>query len=294
MIAKPGFRMLGWQCHPIPGSAPIVDSFVLAIRLHPNENRCHLGASLRSHTALAGRPRLVAIASVSDLFDDASLVRCYAVDPFTTNLDDEDVEMIGVQSCDGIHYGVPTCSTSTVGDVPDDAVWLITDNPAHTSPSDDWGSSPDDIFETQDDPRVPQEDAETLRGLDYDYDYIHRAVRRTIIGKGIIWLTSGPGLVLLSTVLLSLAGALVPVAGTILEVWLAIWLIVFTLYLGFPVAVLVQTWWWRRRDKQRRDGARVWRGGTTDCVVFGAMVRRGRVLNKTDWKRFWLGLRLEE
>ena len=293
-IAKPGFRVLGWHCHPVPGSAPIVGSFVLAIRLHPNENRRHLEASLRSHTALAGRPRLVAIASILDLFDDASLVRCYAVDALLTNLDDDDVEMIGVQSCDGVHHGVPTCSTSTVVEVPDDAVWLITDNPAHTSPNENWGSSPADVFETQDDPRVPQPDAETLRELDDDYAFIHRALRRTIIGKAIIWLTSGPGLVLASTALLSLAGALEHVAVTILAIWLTIWLIVFTLYLGLPVAVLVQTWWWRRRDNQRRDGERAWRGGTTDGLIFGVMVRRGRVLNKTDWKRFWLKLRPEE
>ena len=293
MIPKPGFRVLGWQCHPVPGSAAITGSFILAIRLHSNENRRHLEASLRAHTVPAGRPRLVVIASISDLFDDASLVRCYAVDAFTTNLDDKDVEMIGVQSCDGVHHGVPTTSPKAVGEVPDDAVWLITDNPAHTAPSENWGNSPDDIFEIQDDPRVPQEDAETLRELDDDYDYIRRTVRRTIIGKGIIWLTSGPVLVLVSTILLALSGSLDPIAVTVLTVWLTSWLIVLFLYLGFPIAVLVQAWLWRRQDNQQRDGERVWRGGTTDCLVFGVMVRRGRVLRKADWEGLWLRFRRE-
>ena len=139
--SKPGFRILGWQCHPIPGSEAITGSFVLAIRLHPNENRLHLNASLQPNSLSTDRPRLVAIASISDLYDETSQVRCYVVDTFNTNLDNEDHEMIGMQSCNGAWDGMPVCRTRTVGDIPDDALWLITDNPAHTAPGETWGSS---------------------------------------------------------------------------------------------------------------------------------------------------------
>ena len=294
MISKPGFRILGWQCHPNPGSAAITGSFVLAIRLHPNENRRHLEASLRSNTVSSDRPRLVAIASISDLFDEASQVRCYAVDTFTTSLDDEDHEMFGVQSCDGVRHAVETCSVKQVGDIPDDALWLVTDNPAHTAPSENWGSSTGEIHETQDDPIVPQEDPPTLQELDDDYRYIRRRVRRMLTGRVIIWLLSGPGVVLASVAFLALGGSQNPVAVSILAVWSAIWLIVFGVYLGVPAAVLIQTWRWRRRDGQGRSGSKVWRSGTTDCLVFGSMVRRGRVLSKKDWKRFWRRLQPEE
>lgn len=294
MISKPGFRILGWQCHPIPDSAAITGSFVLAIRLHPNENRRHLEASLRSNAGSSDRPRLVAIASISDLFDEASQVRCYAVDAFTTNLDDEDHEMIGVQSCDGVRHAVRTHSAKRVSDVPDEALWLITDNPSHTAPSENWGRSTGEMYETQDDPIVPQEDPPTPQELDDDYRYIRRTASRAIISRGIIWLLIGPGVALASIAILALLGLLDSIVVPILAVWLAIWLFVFGLYLGIPAAVLIQTWLWRRRDNQSRDGDRVWRGGTTNCLVFGAMVRRGRVLNKTDWKRFWRRLRPEE
>ena len=288
MISKPGFRISGWQCHLVPGAAAITGSFVLAIRLHPNENRRHLEASLRSQKGSSDRPRLVVIASISDLFDEASPVRCYAVDTFTTSLDDEDREMIGVQSCDGVRHAVPTCSTKRVGEVTDDALWLITDNAAHTAPSEDWGSCAGEIYETQDDPRVQQEDPATLDELDDDYRYIRRRVCGMLIGRGIIWLVSGPGVVLAFVAIHALSGSQDEVAISILAVWSAIWLMMFGVYLGFPAAVLIQTWLWRRRDSQGRGGDRLWRGGTTDCLVFGSMVRRGRVLSKEDWKRFWL------
>ncbi len=293
MISKPGFRISGWQCHPIPGSAAITGSFVLAIRLHSNENRRHLEASLRSHTVSFDRPRLVAIASISDLFDEASQVRCYAIDTFTTNLDDEDHEMIGVQSCDGVRHAVPTCSPKRVGEIPDDALWLITDNPAHTAPSESWGSLAGEMYETQDDPLVPQEDPATLHERDDDYRYIRGRVRGMLAGRVIMWLLSGPGVVLASVAILGLAGSQDPVAVSILAVWSAVWLVVLGVYLGVPAAVLIQTWRWRSRDNQGRGGDRVWRGGTTDCLVFGSMVRRGRVLSKKDWKRFWRRLQPE-
>ncbi|MDE0374569.1 MAG: hypothetical protein OXK16_01200 [bacterium] len=277
---------MGWQCHPNPSSAEITGSFVLVIRLHPNENRRHLQASLRSHFVLSERPRLVAIASISDLFDEAH-VRCYAVDTFTTSFNHEDHEIIGVQSCDGVRHGVPTHSTMRVGEVPDDALWLITANPAHTAPSDNWGSSPGEVYETQDDPIVPQEDPATRPELDDDYRYIRRTVRRSIIAKGIIWLTSGPGVVLGSTAILALSGSPYSVALPILTFWSVIWIIVFFPYVGGIAAGWFETWWWRWRDHQVRNSDRVWRGGTSDCLVFGAMVRRGRVLNKKDWRRFW-------
>ena len=294
MISKPGFRILGWQCHPIPGSAAITGGFVLAIRLHPNENRRHLEASLRSHTVSSDRPRLVAIASISDLFDEASQVRCYAVDTFTTSLDDEDHEMIGVQSCDGVRHAVPTYSTKRVGEIPGDALWLITDNPAHTAPSENWGSCAGEIYETQDDPIVPQEDPPTLQEFDDDYRYIRSRVCGMLAGRVIMWLLSGPGVVLVSVAILELSGSQNSVAVSILAVWSSIWLVVFGVYLGVPAAVLIQTWRWRRRDDQGRGDNRVWRGGTTDCLVFGSLVRRGRVLSKKDWKRFWRRLRPEE
>lgn len=294
VIPKPGFRISGWQCHPIPGSAAIVGSFLLAIRLHPNENRRHLVASMRSLTVFSDRARLVAIASIPDLFDEESHVRCYTVDTSTTSFNGKDHEMIGVQSCDGVRYGVPTHSTRRVGEVPDDALWLITDNPAHTAPSKNRDSSAAELYETQDDPIVPQADPSTRQELDDDYRYIRRTVRRAIITKDIIWLGTGLGVVLTITAMRAVAGLPDSVADQILMFWFVTWLIMFWLYLAVSIGELIQKWWWRWGDRQRCDGDTVWWGGTTDCLIFGDMVWRGRVLNRKEWKRFWRSMQPEE
>ena len=162
------------------------------------------------------------------------------------------------------------------------------------SADDNRGSFAGEVYETQDDPLVQQEDPTTLHELDDDYRYIRRRVRGMLIGRGIIWLLSGPGVVLASVAILGLSGSQDSVAISTLAVWSAIWLVAFGVYLGISAAVLIQTWLRRRRDNQGRGGDRLWRGGTTDCLVFGSMVRRGRVLSKKDWKRFWLRLQPEE
>ena len=295
ITSKPGFRILGWQCDPNPVSAAITGSFVLAIRLHPNENRLHLNASLQPNSLSTDRPRRVAIASISDLFDEESPVRCYVVDTFTTNLDNEDHEMIGVQSCNGASDGLPVCSARTVRNVPDDALWLITDNPAHTAPGETWGSSAQEIYETQDDPHDPPEpdDAETRRELEDDHRYISRTVRRATLYKVYLWLLVGPGVVLAGIVLLVLSRSMNSVTTSILAVWATIWIAGLFVYSGVLAGVLWQKWSWRRRDNQKRDGDRVWRGGTTDCLLLGAMVQKGRVLDKNEWERFWRKLRPE-
>ena len=294
---KPGFRISGWQCRPIPGSEPVPGGFVLTLRLHRNENRSHLQATLRAHTWFANRPRLVAIASVEDLFDSASWVRCYAVDAYTSNRNREDYELIGVQSYDCTGLELSTCSPKRVGEVPPDAVWLLVDDPAHTPPSENWGNSAD-IYEAQDD-LLDEVDPAMRRQLDEDYRYIRKSIRRGLLGRVILWLLSGPGIFLLNVLSLSPPGAaelppqdwLASAAPEIAAVWLAIWIMLSGLYLGFLAVHYGMKRVWRWRDGQGCDEERVWRAGTTDSLVFGFMVRRGRVLSGTDWQRFWRSLR---
>ena len=58
-----------------------------------------------------------------------------------------------------------------------------------------------------------------------------------LIGRGIIWLVSGPGVVLAFVAIHALSGSQDEVAISILAVWSAIWLMMFGVYLGFPAAV---------------------------------------------------------
>lgn len=297
---KPGFRILGWRCRPVPGSEAIPGAFVLALRLHPNENRSHLRTSLLPRLRFSDRPCLVAIASVSDLFDETSWVRCYAVDPSTTSLDPEDCQLVAVQSYDTARRGTPTCISMRVRDARESVVWLIVDNVGKAAPGGDWGRSPATIYETHDDAPEPEDLGDERVQIDDDFRYIRREdFTSSLIGRTIVWLAAGtcvPLLYLLgwgSAVFLGLRlpSWLTSGATVVPAVWLALWTSLAYLYVGAMVGTQLQAAWWRRRDGQRRRGDRVWRGGTTDCLVFGSMVRRGRRLDRDGWRRFWLSLR---
>lgn len=296
---KPGFRIEGWQCRPVPGSESIPGAFVVAVRLHPNENRSHLRASLRSRLGVFGGPCLVAIASVSDLFDEASWVRCYAVDPSTTSLDPKDRRLVGVQSYDCAGREASTCFRMRVRDAREKAVWLVVDNAGHTAPGEDWGRCAADIYEVHDDPPHPEERPAWCGQVEDDYRYIRSQRRSILVGRAMLWLVAiiwVPVLCLTGWVVSVLVGLRLPEwlssgATVVAVVWLSTWLLASGAYLGALANTPLQALWWRRRDGQRCSGDRVWRGGTTDCVVFGSMVRRGRLLDGKDWKRFWLGLR---
>ena len=146
---KPAFVISGWRCSPIPGQEPNPSGFVLAVRLNQNENRRHLQATLRSDLLASSRPRLVAIASVTDLLDPMAWVRCYAVDPHRTSVGSQDTAMMGAQSADYREYGIPPCRSKRRRDVPEGTTWLVTDNPDHAPPAWDWGRNAE-IFETED------------------------------------------------------------------------------------------------------------------------------------------------
>ena len=300
---KPGFRILGWQCRPVPGSEAIPGAFVLALRLHPNENRSHLRVSLLPRLRFSDRPCLVAIASVSDLFDEASWVRCYAVDPSTASLDPEDRQLVGFQSYDGARRGMPTCIRMRVRDAREQVVWLIIDNAGHVAPDEDWGRSPEQVHEIHDDAPSPEDlEAERVQ-IEDDYRYIRRLdLKSSLIGRAVLWLAAStcvPVLYLVSWGAAAVVGLQLPAwltsgATAVSVVWLTLWSSLAYLYAGAMVGIQLQSIGWRWRDGQRRRGDRVWRGGTTDCLVFGTMVRRGRLLDRKDWTRFWLSLRSGE
>ena len=147
----------------------------------------------------------------------------------------------------------------------------------------------EEIYETQDDPHDPPEpdDAKTRRELEDDYRYISQTVRRATLYKVYLWLLVGPGVVIAGIVVLVLSRSMNSVTTSILAAWATIWLTGLFVYLGVPAMVVVQKRSWRRRDNQKRDGDRVWRGGTTDCLLFGTMVQRGRMLDSEEWEIFW-------
>ena len=261
--------------------------------------------SLLPRIRFSDRPCLVAIASISDLFDEASWVRCYAVDPSTTSLDREDRRVVGVQSYDGARRGMPTRIRMRVRDVREleEALWLIVDNTSHVAPDEDWGRSFVEVHEIHDGaPELEGLGAERVQ-VDDDYRYIRRKnLASSLIGRVILWLVAGLGVPLLylagwgAAVVadVQLPTWLISGAAAVLVVWQTLWVALSGICVGAMVGTQAQAIEWRWRDGQRRRGDRAWRGGTTDCLVFGTIIRRGRVLGRKDWRGFWLSLRPED
>ena len=289
---KPAFMISGWRCSRIPGQEPNPSGFVLAVRLNQNENRRHLQATLRSGFLVFNRPRLVAIASVTDLLDPMAWVRCYAVDAHTTSIGSQDTAMMGVQSADYREYGIPPCRRRRRRDVPEGTTWLITDNPDHAQPAWDWGRNPE-IFEAEDHAAdsTPPPDV----SFSDHYGRLARSVRHANLGRIILWLIIGPGIALVYWLGFWPARVFSPgvqnpidsVVVPILVVWLALWIQLFALSLLYHAYQYCRAWIWRRRDNQGRHSERAWRGGTWDCLFLGSQARRGKLLTPSDWDKYW-------
>ena len=289
---KPAFMISDWRCSRIPGQEPNPSGFVLAVKLNQNENRRHLQATLRSGFLPSSRPRLVAIASVTDLLDPMAWVRCYAVDADRTSICSQDTAMMGVQSSDYREYGVPPCRRTRRGEVPEGTTWLITDNPDYAGPACDWGRNPE-IFETEDHTADPTPPPDAI--FADHYGRLAQSVRHANLGRIILLLTIGPGVALVywlgfwpariftPGIQNPIDSALVP----ILVAWLALWIQLFALSLLYHAYQYCRAGIWRWRDNQGRHSKRAWRGGTLDCFFLGSVARQGKLLTPSDWERYW-------
>ena len=289
---KPAFMISGWRCDRIPGQEPNPSGFVLAARLNHNENRHHLQATLRSGFLVSSRPRLVAIASVTDLLDPMAWVRCYAVDASRTSVDSQDTAMMGVQSADYREYGIPPCRRKRRRDVPEGTTWLITDNPDHAPPAWDWGRNPE-IFEAED--HAADSTPSPGAGFSDHYGRLARSVRHVNLGRIILGLIIGPGVALVYWLGFWPARVFTPgiqnpidsVVDPTLEVWLALWIQLSVLNILYHAYHYCRAWIWRKRDNQGRHSERAWRGGTLDCMFLGSQARQGKLLTPSDWDSYW-------
>ena len=81
---KSAFTLTDWQYQPITPTGlakryPYSGGSILRLSLHPHENRSHLKRSLKADKSGVRARRLVVIASVQDMFEPTSLVRCIVV-----------------------------------------------------------------------------------------------------------------------------------------------------------------------------------------------------------------------
>ena len=192
--AKSAFTTADWRYEPISSTVlaathPYSGGFVLKLRVHHHENRWHLRRSLLAGRSRNRRRRLVVVASVRDMCEPTSWVRCLVVNTETLRLPKGRRGWIVVRGADPSTADrriVYRCRQHTV---PDDAVWIIVPAHRYREPSLTWGQSPECHQQQQ---PVPVGFApEDCGGVDNE-SYVRKATAMSRLGTVVLWVVLGP------------------------------------------------------------------------------------------------------
>ena len=144
---KSAFTLTDWQYQPITPTGlakryPYCGGSMLRLSLHPHENRSHLKRSLKADKSGSRARRLVVIASVQDMFEPTSLVRCIVVNSNTLQREEGDPQAVVLRTADllSVADNVYPCEQKNV---PADALWLIVPTSNYRAPSTCWGEMPE-------------------------------------------------------------------------------------------------------------------------------------------------------
>ena len=109
---KSAFTLTDWQYQPITPTSlakhyPYCGGSMLRLSLHPHENRSHFKRSLNADKSGGRARRLVVIASVQDMFEPTSLVRCIVVNSNTLHLEEGDPHAVVLRTADPLSLEKP-------------------------------------------------------------------------------------------------------------------------------------------------------------------------------------------
>ncbi len=286
---KPSFTVSGWRYDM--GSSHLVDDirrcsggFLLHMTLHRNENAQHFRRSLRAGKSNVCSKRVVAIASAEDFVRPTAWVRCLVVNAYSLNLAIDSFQEVVVRSSDPLLVDGPIVFRLRRRYVPDSAIWIITMNPNHIEPSSSWGQSPERLETHASPPESALHDGEKYR---YD-ELIERQGRYAYIAKLAFLVLLGPIMALLiAGIAVLMPGAPSEVAARVVVTVSAPWFVVSTygivIYSVYLAVESLRGYRWCHSGRTLR----VWKGGTVDCLLFGGLLRRGPILRRRDWKRYW-------
>ena len=277
---KSAFTLTDWQFQPITPTSlakryPYSGGSILRLSLHPHENRSHLKRSLKADKSGARARRLVVIASVQDMFEPTSLVRCIVVNSYTLHLVEGDPHAVVLLTADPLSLEEPNVHRHAQKDVPADALWLIVPTSNYRAPSTFWGQMPerhnnktmpiDSIPQESDD--IDNEDCVKERMTDERYTRIAFWIYLGLI-LGFFWLYE----------------KLFPQVSEPISVFSVSWRVyviaLFAALLQLAVAA-IRARCWRRRDGQTR---RTWQSRTAECLSMGALLRNGPFFSAEQWK----------
>ena len=278
---KSAFTLTDWQYQPITPTSlaksyPYSGGSILRLSLHPHENRSHLKRSLKADKSAGRARRLVVIASVQNMFEPTSLVRCIVVNSYTLRLVKGDPPAVVLLTADPLSLEEPNVHRLEQKDVPADALWLIVPTTDYRAPSTIWGQIPERHNQqtTPIDPDTQESDDSDER------TFVKEHMTDERIGRIALWLYLGlfvPGVFWLSAKLIPHFS--LPIMAFV--VWFVVIInavIAALLHLAFAA---VRAWCWRRRDGQTRS---TWQSRTADCLSMGALLRNGPFFSAEKWK----------
>ena len=277
---KSAFTLTDWQYQPITTTGlakryPYSGGSILRLSLHPHENRSHLKRSLKADKSGGRARRLVVIASVQDMFEPTSSVRCIVVNSYTLHLEEGDPHAVVLLTADPLSVA-DNVHRREQKDVPADALWLIVPTPDYRAPSTIWGQIP----ERHNHQTMPI-DPDTQESDDSDEQkYVKERRTDERVGRIALWLYLGlfvPGFFGLYAKLIPHFS--LPIMAFV--VWFVVIAIPLIAALSYLAVTAFRAWWWRRRDDQT---CRTWQSRTAECLSMGALLRNGPFFSKEKWK----------
>ena len=278
---KSAFTLTDWEYQPITPTSlakryPYSGGSTLRLSLHPHENRSHLKRSLKADKSGARARRLVVIASVQDMFEPTSLVRCIVVNSYTLHLEESDPHAVVLLTADPLSLEEPNVHRREQKDVPADALWLIVPAPDYRAPSTIWGQIPE-----RHNHQTTPIDPITQKSDDSDeQEFVKERMTDEWVGRIALWLYLG----LFVPVVFGLYVKLIPHLSLPIMAFV-VWFVVIVnaviaslLHLAFAA---VRARCWRNRDGQTR---RTWQSRTAECLSMGALLRNGPFFSKEKWK----------
>ena len=280
---KPAFALTDWEYEPITPTGPAkhypyCGGSMLRLSLHRHENRSHLKRSLKADKSGRRARRLVVIASVQDMFEPTSLVRCIVVNSYTLQLE-EGGHAVAIRTADPLSVEEPTVHRCEQKDVPADALWLIVPKSNYRTPSTFWGQMP----ERHNKQAMPS-DSTTQESDDIgDEDFVKKRMTFVWRTRLALWLFMG---LMMWPIAWSTLNLIPQVSGPtpVLVFWGLAYVIPLIAALFYQAGVFCRAWCWRRRDGQTSS---TWRSGTEECLIMGAPLRFGPVLSEKEWKEYY-------
>ena len=289
---KPAFTISSWQIHPKPtigSDTGCIRSagFVLSGTLHKGESRYHLRRSLRSGKPRIRSKRLVVIAAAGDLANLTAQVRCLVVDSSTMSLPEGGSRRFAISNADPLECNGPTSYSEQRENVSPDAIWLISMAPDLPRPSPSWGGG-DELWEAH--PVPGAKDLPQENDCDHAQEYVANEVNQIRTARIVAPVYAGAltalylyGLSQLSRII-ELSESLFRELTVFGAVFLTMYSVILVLYIGYFAKEFVRGLWWHCHEDVPVDECKA---GTLACLVMGSLLRKGPLLRKDGWKRFW-------